>query len=207
MRGRGLSWFGLGMMLPLLAGGAPLVRDLGDGLGYVRIRELPADLPVQPPGPPPPCVVDVRYVAAGPEVAVAFAAWLKFRATPRSPIFVLANGETSADLRRVLRAPHRGTGLAVIGIPGPDFEPDVAVRFRAEEERAAYVAGEKEVPLARLLADNPGKVRHDEARLTKAPRSAPEGEANPAAAPLVPVDATLQRAVHLHRSLRALRRL
>jgi hypothetical protein len=149
----------------------------------------------------------VRYVAAGPEVAVAFAAWLKFRATPRSPIFVLANGETSADLRRVLRTPHRGTGLAVIGIPGPDFEPDVAVRSRAEEERAAYAAAEKEVPLATLLADNPGKIRHDEARLAKAPRTAPEGEANPAADPPVPVDATLQRAVHLHRSLRALRRL
>jgi len=65
--------------------------------------------------------------------------------------------------------------------------------------------------LAKLLADNPGKVRNDEASLTRdRPAEAP-AENGDAAAPagkaVPPVDATLQRALHLHRSLQALRKL
>jgi hypothetical protein len=183
------------------------VRDLGDGLGYVRIRELPADLPARAANPPAALVVDVRYVAAGAEAATAFAAWLEFRATPRTPIFVLANRDTSGELRAVLRGPHRGSGLAVIGLPGPNFEPDLAVRSTADDERAAYDAVEKDTPLATVLTDQPNKVRRDEARLARPLSAEPEAESGGEAARAIPVDAPLQRALHLHRALRALRRL
>lgn len=200
--------FLLGFLAVLAVPGraAPRVRDLGEGLEYVRIRDLPADLPPNPPGMPPPCVVDVRYVAAGPEVSAAFAAWLKFRASPRSPIFVLANRDTATELRRVLWGPHRGSGLAVVGLPGLDFAPDIAVRSTAEDERAAYAALENDLPLSVLITDQPDKVRHDEARLARVTPEAPAAATVPGAARAIPVDAALQRAVHLHRAWRALRR-
>ena len=194
-------------LLPRLAEAAPLARDLGAGLIYVRVRELPGDLPTQPAGPAPACVVDVRYAPADRDVASAFSAWLKFRATVRSPVFVLANRETSVELRRVIREPHRGTGIVVIGIAGPDFEPDVAVRSTPENEKLAYEALGKETPLSALLADHPDKLRNDEARLARPSAPPPEDEPADTAKPGSPgVDATLQRAVHLHRSLVALRR-
>ena len=112
-------------------GGPPLERDLGQGLVYVRVRELPADLPAKPTGKVPACVIDVRYVRASPEAATAFSAWLRFRATTRSPVLVLANRETSAELRQALRPPHQGSGIVVIGIPRADFEPDGAVKATA----------------------------------------------------------------------------
>lgn len=196
----GLIGFGL---LAVAGSAAPLERDLGQGLVYVRARELPGDLPAQPAGVVPPCVLDLRYVAAGREVAAAFSAWLKFRASTRTPVFVLANRETSPELRRALGEPHRGTGIAVIGIAGHDFVPDVPVRATPESERAAYDALDQGTPLAALLTDNPDKARNDEARLLQAPVPAPKAETPPAAT----IDATLQRAVHFHRALGALRRV
>ena len=61
-------------------------------------------------------------------------------------------------------------------------------------ERAAYDALEGTVSVMDLLVENPGKVRLDEASLNRPP---PEDEAPPAAAPPLPVDAALQRALHL----------
>lgn len=191
---------------------APVERDLGGGLVYVRVHRLPADLPPKPQGRLAPCVIDLRYVDAAEDAAAAFSAWLKFRATPRSPIFVLANGETSAPLLNVLRAGERGAGVVLIGIESEHFRPDVAVRSTAAEERRAYDALEQGAALATLLADHPNKVRNDEASLTREPPAEPlpeppaaGGASDGTAAP--PIDATLQRAVHLHRALVALKKL
>ena len=184
---------------------APLERDLGQGLTYFRIHEVPGDLPSQVAGPAAAWVVDLRYAPADRDGAAAFAAWLKFRATVRAPVFVLANRETAVELRRTFREPHRGTGIVVLGIAGQDFAPDVVVRSTPEDERAAYDALAQDAPLAALLTDHPDKLRNDEARLAKTPlpaveRSATGQSGSPG------VDAALQRAVHLHRSLAALRR-
>lgn len=211
MRSRRLLLLGLAFGPALLLSAAPPERDLGEGLVLVRVRQLPADLPAKPAGKPPACVVDVRYVQADAETAAAFQAWLRFRATPRSPILVLANRETSPALRDPLARHGRGDGIVVIGAPGPGFTPDVAVPVAADVERRAYDALEEGVPLAKLLADNPEKVRNDEANLSRdrLPDLPPvPAEIKPAGqtAPVL-VDATLQRAVHLHRALAALRRI
>jgi hypothetical protein len=207
MKGRWFAKAWLGCLLPLVAAAAVVERDLGQGLAYFRVRELPGDLPGNPAGAAPACVVDVRFVAAGRDAAAAFAAWLKFRATPRSPVLVLANRETSPELRQALHEPHRGTGVAVIGIAGLGFTPDVSVRSTPEKEKAAYEAFDRGAALAALLTDNPDKVRNDEARLARN-SAAIEGEGTPSGGKPAPVevDATLQRAVHLHRALLALRR-
>lgn len=192
---------------------APLERDLGQGLRLYRLHALPADLP--PPGDaagrPAPCVVDVRYLRADTDAATAFEAWLRFRAKPRVPVFVLANGETSNALLRSLASRPAGAGIVLIGVPAKNLEPDVAVKTGADEERKAYDALENGASIAALLTDNPDKVRNDEASLSKDRLAeASAGAVADAAAPKrtpPPIDATLQRAVHLHRSLIALRKL
>lgn len=191
---------------------APVEHDLGGGLSYVRVHRLPADLPGKPAGRVAPCVIDLRYVDAPEDAAAAFSAWLKFRASPRAPVFVLANAGTSAPLLKVLREGERGAGVVLVGLESEHFRPDVAVRSTAAEERRAYDALEQGATLAMLLADQPNKVRNDEASLTRErpPEPLPEPPAQNGAGGKTrasPIDATLQRAVHLHRALVALKKL
>jgi hypothetical protein len=198
------------LLAPLWAApAAPVERDLGGGLVYVRVHRLPADLPAKPAGRVAPCVIDVRYVEAADDAAAAFSAWLKFRANPRAPVFVLANSETSAPLLKVLAAGERGAGVVLVGIESDRFRPDVPVKSTSADERRAYDALEKGTALANLLADHPNKVRHDEASLTRdRPLDPPPAdEAAGGTTGSAPVDATLQRAVHLHRALVALKKL
>ena len=197
------------LCLPLLALAAPVEHEVGNGLVYVRIHKLPEDLPAKPPGREPPSIVDVRYVNASADAATAFSAWLKNRATLRTPVFVLANADTSRPLLSALAAHERGTGIMVVGIERGMFRPDVAVKGTADNERRAYDALEQGVAIATLLTDNPNKVRNDEAslskdRLAEASASAAD-DASKKAPP--PVDVTLQRAVHLHRALVALKKI
>jgi hypothetical protein len=202
------GWFAIATVA---ASAAPAERDIGNGLVYVRVHKLPGDLPAKPAGRVPPCIVDLRYVDADADAAAAFVAWLKFRATPRSPLFVLANAETSSALLKPLAGHERATGIVVVGIEHPPFHPDVTVRGSPEEERRAYDALEAGAPIGSLLADNPNKVRNDEASLSK-DRLA-EASADAADDTLAgkrsppPIDATLQRAVHLHRALVALKKI
>ena len=130
-------------IVPWLAVAAPVERDLGMGLVYYRIHALPDDLPGRPAGRAPACVVDVRYVAANADAAAAFSAWLKLRATPRSPVFVVANADTSTDVLAVLRSSGRGAGIVVVGIERGSFRPHVAVKGSPEDERRAYDAFEQ----------------------------------------------------------------
>lgn len=200
------------LALPWLALAAPIERELGNGLAYMRVRALPADLPAKPVGRAPPCIVDLRYVQTDNDGAAAFAAWMKSRATPRTPVFVIANADTARPLLKELSAHARGTGIAVVGIPRGGFKPDVAVNASAEDERRAYDALEQGAAIGTLLTDNPNKARNDEASLAP---DRPALPAQPSAEPVEstakqaspPIDAALQRAVHLHRSLVALKRL
>lgn len=206
-----VGWFAAAACCSAVA--APLERDLGQGLKLYRVHELPADLPPAAPasGRVPPCVVDLRYAKADADAASALQAWLRFRAKPRAPVFVLANAETSPALLRVLAQREPGAGVAVIGAASGKLKPDVVVRTTTEEERRAYDALENGATVAALLTDNPDKVRNDEASLSR-DRLA-EASADTATDALAPkrdaavVDAALQRAVHLHRALVALRKL
>lgn len=191
---------------------APLERDLGQGLLYVRVRELPADIPAKPgPGSGGPCVVDLRYVPAEADAAAAFQAWLDFRATRRTPVFVLVNPETSPALLKLLAARKRATGSVVIGPASGDFLPDIVVKGSPDKERQAYDALARGVPVAKVLADNPDKVRNDEASLSRdrLAHAAAEtaGDLLAGKPEEVPIDLTLQRAVHLHRALAALKKI
>jgi hypothetical protein len=206
-----IRFFALLFMLATTAWAEAVERDLGNGLTYVRVRQSPNDLPAKPAGRVTACVIDLRYVAAESDAAEAFATWLKSRATPRSPVFVLANADTSSALLKTVGRPDRVAGVVVIGIESPGFSPDVAVKSSAADERRAYDALEQGVTIAALLKDNPNKVRNDEASLSKdrvAEASADAADdALTGKRPALPVDLTLQRAVHLHRALVALKKI
>jgi len=205
MKRRGAILFLLWISALWAAPGAPVERDLGEGLVYVRVHRLPADLPAKPPGRVAPCVIDLRYVEAAEDTAAAFSAWLKFRASPRTPVFVLANGDTAAPLLKRLAQGERGAGVVLIGIESERFRPDVPVKSTSADERRAYDALEQGAAVAALLADQPNKARHDEASLTRdRPTDPPAADEKPATAL---IDLTLQRAVHLHRALVAMKKL
>ena len=190
---------------------APLERDLGQGLGYVRLQHLPADLPGAEAGRAKACVLDARYTAADADAAKAFVAWLKFRATPRAPVFVLVNSDTALTLLHTLTTGNPSTGIIVVGVASAQFRPDSPVTIAAEDERRAYDALADGATVEALLADNPGKARNDEASLAKGqPGDVPvelPADAPPTKRTGPPVDVALQRAIHLHRTLVALKRL
>ena len=206
-RGPLLAWVTLAV---LCTGGqaAPLERDLGEGLKYVRLQELPGDL-IPSEASQATSVVDLRYLLADTASASALANWLNLRTQSRAPVFVLANEATSPEVLQVLSRRAAGNGVVVVGAQAQQFEPDIRVLTTRENERRAYEALANGASLGSLLTDNPGKVRHDEASLSR-DRSEEPADEQAAAGHTVerpPLDVTLQRAVHLHRALMALRKI
>jgi len=211
------------LILPILLGfGAataaaiPLNRDLGQGLSYIRVHSLPEDLPAGDSLRGRACVLDVRYVPGGdPASAAALAQWLKSHASPHAPVLLLANRQTGADLLASFSSADAIPGLVIIGPAAPGFAPDIALPISPDEDRKAYDAMERGVAVNALLNDDPDKPRNDEARLARDHLSDgdfPDTPAEPDAGdakkrPPQLIDAVLQRAIQLHRSLLALKRL
>jgi hypothetical protein len=195
--------------LPPPASAATLVCDLGQGLSYFRVHELPADQPSPPSGRPGPCVLDLRYAKADEIAASALRAWVRFNVSARTPIFVLENAATSPALLASL-AGNGPQGLIVIAPASAGLSPDISVRVAGASDQRAYDALEKGAPVQSLLSDNPEKPRVDEAYLDKehiSDGAAPDVAADKPSAPGPLVDTMLQRAVQLHRGLLALKRL
>lgn len=198
---------------------SPIEADLGDGLRYHRAHALPAELP-SPAGKPFPLVLDLRYATADQAAATALDAWVKFRAAPATPIIVLVNAETAGELRGVFAANGSQPGFVTVGMASPDYSPDIAVATTPEAERQAYDVLEHNGSLAASLTENADKPRTDEAAVMRDRAHSPEELtdlefdefAPPATAkettpPPPPIDASLRRAVQLHRALRALKRI
>jgi hypothetical protein len=137
----------------------------------------------------------------------ALVAWLKFHATQHTPIFVLANTETATPVLRALAERNARAYVLTVGVAARDFAPDVAVQSTSEMERRAYDALAAGAEPASLLTENADKARNDEASLSRDHSTEPDTEVAKDRPPPPPLDAALQRAVHLHRALVALRRL
>jgi hypothetical protein len=183
--------------------------DLGQGLAYYRVHELPSDQPSPVSGRPGPCVLDLRFARADELAASALNAWVKFNAGPHAPIFILENSDTSPSLRASF--PGNGTaGIVVVAPVSDELAPDIAVRVTPAMDRRAYDAVEKGALISSLLHDNPDKPRVDEAYLEKehlADSEAPDIESDKPSPPSPLVDAVLQRAVQLDQGLLALKKL
>jgi hypothetical protein len=198
---------------PPAADGNPalVARDLGAGLEFFRIHALPAELPPPDAARGRPCVIDLRYTRVEADTAPTVLAWIKSHATPRTPVLLLANAQTDRDLLVAIGSLGTGTSIVTIGAPGPHFTPDIAVQTSPENERRAYDALDAGAAPATLIAENVDKARNDEASLSR-DRSTEEPAERPAEnsgkeRDVAPFDAALQRAVHLHRALLALKKL
>jgi hypothetical protein len=213
----------LAIVTPHFSGAAPLTRDLGDGLAYHRITTLPADLPSIEANRKQSLIIDLRFVRGDTAAGTALDAWLKFHPSSRTPVFLLINADTEAAVLSQLARRLPTTGLLVVGTASPGLTPDVVLKSSPIDERKAYDALAAGTPHESLLYDSREKIRDDEASLMKgrqppvipldAPAddpASPSTETDKAAAqkaspPLT--DVTLQRAVHLHRALRALKKI
>lgn len=202
-----------GILLASALSAAPLVRELGDGLGYARIAQLPDDIPDTAKVPGPALVLDLRNVPATPVTANAFAVWLTLQDRAKAPLLVLLNPDTAPLLREVLHSQAGRPGILTLGPTTPDYAPDIVVPISADADRLAYAALDNTCPIADLVSRKLEKPRYDEASLGKSDRELPppitsEELAAPAPeAPATPHDTLLARAINLHRALRALNRL
>jgi hypothetical protein len=198
-------------LVPAIAAAAPTVRDLGRGLAYDRVHQLPDDLPATTFGA---TVLDVRYVHANPPAAAAFVAWLKAHVRLHDPVLLLANPQTSPALLAPFATAEALPGLIIIGPALDRFATDIAVPVSEARERKAYDALESGAPIESLIDYTPEKQRNDEARLAREHLSDAEmaaddspPKADPPAQPPPLTDSILQRAVQLHRAMLALGRL
>jgi hypothetical protein len=209
-------------LVPLLPLGAtPIEADLGEGLRYHRAHVLPAELPAPDPRTGM-LLLDLRYATADAAAATALDGWIKFRASADTPVTVLVNPGTAPVLHSVFAANQAQPGFVTIGTAHADYSPDIVVTTSPEAERRAYDVLENNGSITALLTENTAKLRHDEASMMRERRqsaepildegfdelSSPEApKEDPSAATPPPVDVALQRAVHLHRALRALKRI
>ena len=188
---------------------ATLVRDLGKGLTYFRMRDIPQDQPSPASGRPGACVLDLRYAKADETGASVLKDWVLFNVSPKAPVFILENAQTDPALLAVL--PAKGPpGLVVLAPVSARIAPAIAVQVSPEDDRKAYNALEKGADVMTLLSDFPDKPRIDEAYLEKEHIADSDSPDIPTDKPLPPrplVDAMLQRAVQLHRGLLALKKI
>lgn len=208
----------------LLAGWARAAEttaaDLGEGLAYARVNNVSVQTLPALDGP---LVLDLRRCAPpSDEAASALGGFLRGAGPLR---LVLVSRETPAALRSLLaqRAPNVIT-LAASGSAG-EPAPDIVVAATPEEDLRAYDALTTGAELAKLVQPPLQKPRRDEASIVRSrangangaattngsngsEEETPSTDANPPepAEPLL-VDLVLQRAVHVHRGLKALGRV
>jgi hypothetical protein len=209
---------------------AALEKELGQALAYVRVTDASADtaLAVDTIERRPALVLDLRSLPADEKFAMAIRAALSKPPAPHAVRFVLINSTTAPALLAVLND-NTFKFVITLGPRSPAIAPDIAISIDDEEDRRAYTALATGTPLEKLITDNHEKPRYDEARLVQdhtngvtppdslLPADAdddsvttePGTEKKPAAAkkPAAPVDLVLERAVQIHRSLLALKKL
>jgi hypothetical protein len=203
-------------------------HDLQQDLAYARSTDLDTDLEaidkklIRHPA----LVLDLRQAAATEKSAATLASLLaRPAATPRFVRILLLGKDSSRALMKELTTDL--PGVVTISAQSELFTPDIKVAVTAEEDRIAYEALTGGLALDKLLSGSaPQKIRYDEASLVRehSTNSArqpitdePEEEATsptPATSTLdaqkpapQPVDRVLQRAVQLHRTLLALKKL
>jgi hypothetical protein len=193
--------------------------DLGQGLAYLRVtslddsaKGLTAALRERDA-----LVLDLRYTTASAEAVAELRTALNNRSHPER-LLVLVSPDTPPAVAEALSA-HAGKFL-LLGIRDSAPAPQVVVEQTAEADRLAYEALVAGRTVETLTSGKIDKPRYDEAALMKefAAAASPDSdsdEATPAAPATVtapakpeaapPTDRVLQRAIHLHRALRALK--
>lgn len=214
-----LLFLALGSLFCFPGLSAAEVVDLGQGLGYLRVHSLASDEPavraaVNRIGA---LVLDLRYVTVDAAAVDSLKTVLNAR-SPGQPLFVLVSPATPTAVTPALAA----TSALVMGAPGSVPTPKVTVRVHPAADRRAFDALDAGTELSKLINGRIEKERFDEASLVQEFKNgnhdpAPPPQPNPTAPKtessppketpaVIPTDRVLQRAVHLHRALAALKR-
>lgn len=186
--------------------------ELGPDLGYVRIHSIVGEheaitaalLKYRA------VVLDLRYPLDERDAGEILRQELASHAAkPR--LYVLVSPATPVPVVGVIAStPVRW--LLTLGVKGSRPEPQVVIEQTAKADRAAYAALESGTPLAQLVSGKIEKERFDEASLVKEFKNGNHDARPPEASPTPgketttpPIDRVLQRALHLHRALQALK--
>jgi hypothetical protein len=200
-----------------LLSSATELTDLDQGLSYLRIHSV-ADSEVALrqalPGDGA-LVLDLRYATANDASAAALRSALAGRSS-NVPLYILVSPATPPALGPIINA----SPALTLGIGGSLPAPRVVVQPDATGDRRAYDALDAGTALAQLISGKIEKERFDEATLVQEfkngnpdahpvtppdPTAPKPGDAAEKEPPVPPVDRVLQRAVHLHRALLALK--
>ncbi|MBI2497904.1 MAG: hypothetical protein HYV75_08350, partial [Opitutae bacterium] len=158
-------------------------------------------------------VLDLRYTTAGGASAAELQSALATRPA-NAPLFILLSPSTPP----ALLALSRQSPALTLGPAGTEPAPKVVVKTDAASDRRAYDALEAGAALDTLITGKIDKERFDEATLVEEfshgnPDAMPPTPPDPTTPkadgapdkPAVLTDRVLQRAVHLHRALLALK--
>ncbi len=192
--------------------------DLGEDLAYVRVHRVADALPLldllnRVQSKSSALVLDLRYPLISEADVPALALTLAQRSAP-TPLFVLVSPQTPAALVAALA--KLPSPALTIGVSESRPLPAVVVNQPADVDRRAYDALDGGMSLETLITGKIEKERFDEAELVKEfengnanaappPDPDPTKKADAEKAPVL-TDRVLQRAVHLHRALLALKR-
>jgi hypothetical protein len=201
------------LLILLVSARAAEPVDLGQGLTYLRIISLTKSAEDLNSAllRPATLVLDLRYTVDEPASADILRV---LNSQPAKPsLYVLVSRATPASIAGILTS--TSTQLVTLGVKDSRPAPQVVVEQTPEADRAAYAAFESGTSLSQLISGKIEKERFDEATLVhefksgnhdaRPPESGPvPGKAAAPAAPLI--DRVLQRAVHLHHALLALKR-
>jgi hypothetical protein len=185
--------------------------EVAPGLAYLRVRDVAAEAgPLAAAlAPGRALVLDLRGARAGGNDAAAFAGALAAR-TGRQALLVLVGPDTPAGL-----VPERlPAGVVTLGVADARPRPQVVVAQEPDADRRAFAALDGGRPVEDLVGGRLDKERFDEASLVREfengnagaePPPAPDPAAGAPTAPRPLTDRVLQRAVHLHQALRAVK--
>lgn len=208
---------------------AGVVADLGQGLRYLRVEALPAQLdPATAALKRLPLVLDLRRCTTSPGATEALRTALLAAANDAGgAVFILLGADTDPALVAAVPDSPR---LVTVGVADRTVPVRMPVQTGADEDRAAYAAIVAGHGLVELTEEKVEKRRFDEARLSAAHANgrgrgglaldsdpdndrpgggtnAAPADGDTAAPPKPPKDLVLQRAIFLHRALLALNRL
>jgi hypothetical protein len=211
---------------------AALEKDLGQALAYFRVTDGRADISTAVAAIEhyPALVLDLRSVAVGDGLAPAIQSALSKAPALHAVRIVLINSTTAPELIAAIN--DSLLHVVTIGPRSPALAPDIAVATTDEDDHRAFTALANGTALEKLITDNHDKRRYDEAKLVQdhangitPPNSVLPADAEddsvatdldavkkPSASdkkdePAPVTDLVLERAVQLHRSLLALKKL
>jgi len=192
--------------------GASEVQELSPGLGYLRIHSIVQEREAikEALHQSRPLVLDLRQTVDERDAGETLRS--EFNSQTTKPLlYVLVSPATSVPVAGAIVAST--TRLVTLGVKGSHPEPQVVVLQSADDDRKAYDALAAGTALADLISGKVDKERYDEASLVQEFKGGnhdarpPEAvSAGNATAPARLTDRVLQRAVHLHRALQALKR-